>query len=268
MCNPQQKTVVENGWFLERKDLFFKDLVQSFLESKILFDDLYRGYKQNKPVPFEQMDSWIGTDTKKGPLWNLKDSCHKLFRKPSSKISLSEYLFDWTLGSVFHEGMKLKEDVYQLEAYLPSYDKIDTSKNLSEIEEILQEYRSIIDNATNNLKTEMESIHTLFLKAVERLKELLVNQVHNGLLIRFLLEQKSLVEKALGEKSLEHIIDSRYPGHPENAYFMAGKSYLKGGWFKEALHYFSKALEINPHHAESKQFREDVKQKLSAGGKT
>ena len=180
---------------------------------------------------------------------------------------MSEYLFDWTLGSVFHEGMKLKEDSYQLEAYLPSYDKIDTSKNASEIEEILQEYRSIIDKATNNLNAEMESINTLFSKAVERLKELLINHAHNGLLIRFLLEHESLVEKALGEKSLEHIVDSLYPGHPENAYCLAGKSCFKGGWFKEALLYFSKALEVNPQHAESKQYREDVKQKLSPGGK-
>jgi len=260
--------MVENSWFSERKNLFFTDLVQSFLESKILFDDLYRHYKQNKPVPFERLDSWIGTETKKGPLWSLKDNCHKLFRKPRAKISLSEYLFDWTLGSVFHEGMKLKEDAYQLEAYLPSYDKINTSKDASEIEEILEEYRSIIDKATNNLKSEMESINTLFSKAVERLKELLINHSHNGLLLRFLLEHASLVEKALGEKSLEHIIDSLYPGHPENAYCIAGKSYLKGGWFKEALYHFGKALEVNPQHAESQQYREDVKQKLSPGGKT
>ena len=259
--------MVENSWFLERKDLFFTDLVQSFLESKILFDDLYRDYKQNKSVPFKSMDSWIGSDTKKGPLWILKDNCHQFFRKSSSKIRLNEYLFDWTLGSVFHEGMKLKEDAYQLEAYLPNHDKIDTPKNASEIEEILQEYRSITDNATNNLKAEMESINNLFSKAVERLKELLINHAHNGLLIRFLLEHEPLVEKALGEKSLEHIIGSLFPGHPENAYCTAGKSYLKGGWFKEALHFFSKALEVNPQHAESQQFKEDVQQILSPGGK-
>jgi tetratricopeptide (TPR) repeat protein len=269
ICNlqPVPGTLVENSWFSERKDLFFTDLVHAFLESKIVFDDLYRDYQQNKAVPFKRMDSWIGTDTKKGPLWNLKDSCHKLFRKPSAKISLSEYLFDWTLGSVFHEGMKLKEDAYQLEAYLPRYDKIETSKNASEIEEILREYRTIIDKATNNLNAEMESINTLFSKAVERLKELLINQTHNGLLIRFLLEHEQLVEKALGAKSLEYLIDSLYPRHPENAYCNAGKSYLKGGWFKQALHYFTKALEVNPQHAESKQLREDVQQKLSPGGK-
>ena len=259
---------MENSWFLERKDLFFTDLVHSFLESKILFDGLYQDYKQNKPVPFERMDNWIGTDAKKGPLWSLKDSCHKLFRKSSSKISLSEYLFDWTLGSVFHEGMKLKEDAYQLEAYLPSYDNIDTSKNAAEIEEILREYLTIIDKATVNLEAEMESINSLFAKAVDRLKELLVNHAHNGLLIRFLLEHEPLVEKALGAKSLEHIIDSLYPRHPENAYCIAGKSCLKGGWFQEALHYFTKSLEVNPQHTEAKQLREEAQQKLSPGGKT
>lgn len=259
---------MENSWFLERKDLFFTNLVHSFLESKILFDGLYEDYKQNKLVPFERMDNWIGTDAKKGPLWSLKDSSHKLFRKSGSKISLSEYLFDWTLGSVFHEGMKLKEDVYQLEAYLPSYDNIDTSKNASEIEEILREYLTIIDKATINLEAEMESIKNLFAKAAERLKELLVNYAHNGLLIRFLLEHEPLVEKALGERSLEYIIDSLYPRHPENAYCTAGKSCLKGGWFKDALYYFTKALEVNPQHSEAKQHREEAQQKLSSGGKT
>ena len=114
----------------------------------------------------------------------------------------------------------------------------------------------------------MESINNLFAKAVERLKELLVNHAHNGLLIRFLIEQEPLVEKALGAKSLEHIIASLYPHHPEEAYCTAGKSCLKGGWFKEALHYFTKALEVNPQHTEAKQHREEAQQKLSPGGKT
>jgi len=69
-----------NRWFEERKDLFFRDLVHSFLEAKVFFDELYRHYRKHKTVPFERMQYWIGTETRKGPLWNLKDSCHLLFR--------------------------------------------------------------------------------------------------------------------------------------------------------------------------------------------
>lgn len=258
---------MENRWFEERKDLFFRNLIQSFLESKMFFDDLYQYYKTNDAIVFERMDFWVGTEIKKGPLWNLKDNCHNIFRKSESKINLSEYLFDWTLGSIFHEGMKLKEDVYQLEVYLPSTDKINTSKGAEQIEEVLEEYFTVIDKATRNLDAEMESIKDLFSKAVERLKELLTNHAHNGLLIRFLLENKKLVEKALGRNSLEEIISSLYPDQPERAYFTAGKSCLKGGWFKEAKEYFKKALEMNPNYKDATNHLKEVEQNLAGGSK-
>lgn len=256
---------MENRWFEERKDLFFRNLIQSFLESKIFFDDLYQYYKKNDAIVFERMDFWVGTEIKKGPLWNLKDNSHNIFRKSESKINLSEYLFDWTLGSIFHEGMKLKEDVYQLEVYLPSTDKINTSEGAKEIEEVLEEYFTVIDKATRNLDAEMKSIKDLFSKAVERLKELLTNHAHNGLLIRFLLENKKLVEKALGRNSLEEIISSLYPHQPECAYFTAGKSCLKGGWFKEAKEYFKKALEMNPTYNDATNYLKEVEQNLAGG---
>lgn len=251
-----------NQWFEERKDLFFKDLVHYFLESKIFFDELYHNYKKNGVVPFERMDLWVGSETKKGLLWNVKDNSHKLFRNIEVKISLSEYLFDWSLGSIFHEGMKLKEDTYQLEVYLPSYKNIDTPKKTEEIEEILGEYITVIEKATSNLDAEMESINHLFAKALERLKELLVTHAHNGLMLRFLLENKELVEKALGTKGLQHLISSLYPNHPERAYLTAGKSYLNGGWFEKALHCFNKALEINPDCTEAKKQLEEAEHKL------
>jgi len=253
---------VENRWFEERKDLFFKDLVQNFLESKIFFDELYQYYKKNATIPFERMDFWVGSETKKGPLWNLKDNCHKLFRKTESKISLSEYLFDWTLGSIFHEGMKLKEEVYQLEVYLPTPDRIDTSEDGEKIEKILEEYFMVIDKASKNLDAELESIQHLFSKSVERLGELLVNYAHSGLLVRSLLENKKLVDKALGKNSLREILSSLFPHQPEKAYFIAGKSYLQGGWFKEAIKYFKKALAINPHYDEAKQTLQETKKNL------
>jgi len=253
---------VENPWFEKRKDLFFKDLFHKFLESKIFFDDLYQYYKKNDTIPFEKMDYWVGNEIKKGPLWNLKDNSHRLFRKSEFKIRLSEYLFDWTLGSIFHESMKLKEDAYQLEVYMPTSDTIDKSENGEKIEKVLKEYFTVIDKASKNLDAELKSINYLFSKAAERLKELLVNYANNGLLIRFLLENKRLVDKALGKNSLQEILSSLYPQQPEKIYFTAGKSYMKGGWFNDAIKYFKKALKINAQYSEAKKWLQEAEKKL------
>lgn len=267
--HPQRDTVVTNRWFEGRKELFFKELVHTFLESKVFFDELYQHYRKHKAVPFERMEYWIGTEIKKGPLWTLKDSCHMLFRRSGSKIALSEYLFDWTVGSIFHEGMKLKEDAYQLEAYLPSTEGIKISDNKEDIQEILAEYVtivSIIEKAARNLGAEIKSLHSLFARASEQLRELLANYTHNGLLVRCLLEESELVEKALGKKSLQKILASLYPEHPEQAYLTAGKRCLVGGWFKEAQIYFNKALEIKPNHPEAQKCLREAEKKLSPGG--
>jgi len=257
---------VANRWFEGRKDLFFRDLVHNFLESKIFFDQLYRYYRTNKTVPFERMEYWIGSETKKGPLWSLKDICHMLFRKTGSRISLSEYLFDWTVGSIFHEGMKLKEDAYQLEAYLPSAESVDASDTTEDIDEILAEYVTVIAKANRNLGAEIKSMRSLFAKASERLRELLVMHAHNGLLVRFLLEHGELLERAFGTHSSQEVLSSLYPQHPERAYFTAGKSYLSGGRYEEAKHYFTKALEMRAHYPEAQKCLRETDQKLSPGG--
>ena len=257
-----------NQWFEERRDLFFKDLVHHFLESKIFFDELYRNYKNTKVVPFEQMHLWVGSEIKKGPLWNVKDNSHKLFRDTEARISLSEYLFDWSLGSIFHEAMKLKENAYQLEVYLPSFKNADSPQQQEEIESILGEYSAVIEKAAGTLAAEMESINYLFSKALERLRELLLDHTRNGLLLRFLLENRALLDKALGTKGLQHLISSLFPHHPERAYLTAGESYLQGGWFKEAIHCFKKALKINPDCAEAKKQLAEAAKSAIPGGKT
>jgi tetratricopeptide (TPR) repeat protein len=258
-----------NRWFEERKDLFFRDLVYSFLEAKVFFDELHRHYRKHKTVTFERMEYWIGTETRKGPLWNLKDSCHLLFRDSDAKLTLSEYLFDWTVGSIFHEGIKLKEDAYQLESYQPRTEGIQTSDDKQDIREVLSEYvtiATVIEKAARNLGAGIKSMQELFARASEQFRELLASHTHSGLLMRCLLEESELVEKALGRNSLQKIIAALYPKRPEQAYLSAGKSCLRGGWFKEAQTYFSTALEIKPDHPEAQKCLREAEKKLSPGG--
>ena len=49
-------------------------------------------------------------------LFRLKERCHALFRggeQPSEVVMRREALFDLAVGSLFHEAMKFRENLYQ-----------------------------------------------------------------------------------------------------------------------------------------------------------
>jgi hypothetical protein len=256
-----------NKWLLEdRRDLFIRGMVEKFLEARAFFGQIYEKYKKEKGISFKEMDYWVGTELKKGPLWSLKDECHALFRHNESEIGLCEHFFDWTFGSIFHECMKLKEDIYQIEAYKPVYLQFKQSKQTpgnAKIKEMLEEIQSVIDKVERDLATEMNEISYLFSEAATQLKRLFPNYSQNGLLVRFLVENEKLVDRVLGNGSLREILCSMYPDGFESAYFIAGKNYLDGCWYEKAVEAFKKVLEINPGNIEAKEELDRTKIKMA-----
>ncbi|MFH1624180.1 MAG: tetratricopeptide repeat protein, partial [Pseudomonadota bacterium] len=209
---------------------------------------------QKGRVKFQKMTSWVGTELKKGPLWDLKDLCHSLFRDRKSEIGVCEMLFDWILGSIFHECMKLKEDIYQIEAYWPRYEEIQENEALPlDIREMINEYGFVIKKTEEDLKGEMERINYLFSKATFQLRNLLPNYSKNGLLIKFLIENPTIVDRVFGKNSLDQIFDSMYQRGYEDAYYVTGTDLLEGGWYEKAIEFFEKVLEINPSNAEARE---------------
>jgi len=253
-----------NKWLLEEKrDLFIRDLVENFFEAKVFFDKFYKKYKQGGSISFKEMDYWVGTEVKKGQLWNLKDECHALFRDSKPEIGLCEHLFDWAFGSIFHECMKLKEDIYQIEAYKPVYLQFkQTSQVTAEVRETIKEIHLVIDKIEKDLASMLEGINRLFSEAAAQLKKLFSNYAKNGLLVRFLLENRKLTETVFGENAFQEIFSSMYPDGLESAYFVAGISYLKGCWYKEAVGEFKKVLEINPQNIKAKSEMDKAKSEI------
>ena len=221
-------------WLKYRKDMFIRDLTERYLEVKLFFDKLYREYKKKRGVNFKKMDYWVGTETKKGVLWNLKDQCHILFRNRKSKLGLCEYIFDWTLGSIFHEGMKMKEDIYQLSSYRQEGIDLNlTNLSSTNIQEIHEEFSFVIGKAEENFADEMERINYLFYKANSQLTKFLPKYSQNGLLLRFFFNNRDLAEKACGKNFLDELFSSMFPGNPEKAYIVAGEDCSRGGWWDE-----------------------------------
>lgn len=253
----------KDSWFEERKDLFIKELVCEYLKAAAFFDELFVQYSKEGRIHFQEMDSWVGTELKKGPLWNLKDLSHSLFRDRSSRIGGRELLFDWTLGSIFHECMKLKEDVYQLEAYWPRYQNIEGNGDLlDEIKEILKEYTVVIKKTEKEMKEDVEKIEYLFSKATDQLKKLLPEYSRNGLLIIHLLDNEDSVNRVFGESVLEQTFGSMYHRGYEEALSVAGETLLEGGWYERAIVFFEKALKENPNNTKSREKLKIASKKL------
>jgi hypothetical protein len=254
---------MNNSWFEFRKDIFIRDLFQDFFEAKIYFDNIYTAYKKSSSVPFNKMDLWVGTEVKKGPLWNLKDQSHRIFRNNQLKSGLYEHLFDWTMGSIFHEAMKLKEDSYQVESYKPLLElEFKGHQHNKALSKIIKEYFSLIEKANHNLVEELDSIRELFSKALFHLREIFVSCKDNFLLLRFLLDNKKKVEKVFGKNSFNHIVHQMVPKGIHEAYMKAAEGCAERGWYHDAQIYFETAQKLNRKNQIDLRRIEDLQERL------
>jgi hypothetical protein len=236
-------------WLEERKTMLFRDLVSEYFENRLFFEDVFEAHNKTGRVQYSIMEHWVGSETHKGKLWTLKDSCHRLLRGEKKQESILEYLFDWTIGSIFHQCIKLKEDIYQLEAYAPQYERLTNDDDPNgKLAGILKEIEQRMKTISTSLNTEMGEVASLFQTADGHLLRLLTRYTGNSLLIRYLIQNRNKVERIYGKDSLESILTTMYPSGLHEAYYMAGMSYLEGGWYEEAVYLFQTGLAMAPGH--------------------
>jgi tetratricopeptide (TPR) repeat protein len=236
---------MRNLWLKSRKDIFIRDLVRDFHEAKVFFDTLNARRHTVSTIPYNQVDTWIGTEIKKGSLWNLRDLCHRLFRSTGKNNNLFEHLFDWTIGSIFYEAIKLKEDAYQLESYKPLLEQ-EAVKGNKALSKIIDEYFSVIERSQENLNIELDRINELFQKAIFHLKEILPLYKDNVLLIRLLLDnQKKLSDHIFGKESCMQLLSRMFPDGLHHAYLSVAEGCIHSGRPIEAVRYVKKAIRID-----------------------
>ncbi len=230
-------------WIEHRKDIFVRNLVQDFFSAKTYFDGLKAQLKKKDVLPYGLLDAWIGTETDKGPLWQLKDQSHRLYRNNRSAINLYENLFDWIVGSIFHEGMKLKEDTYQIESYKPLLEMAVKDKSAGgEIAKVVHEYYAIVDRASVSMQQELDGIEELFTKGLLHLRQLITGYKKNALLLRFLIDNKKITESMFGPGSLQKLLLELFPAGVHEAYVLMSESCMKNGWYNQAQKYLKKAV--------------------------
>ena len=204
------------------------EIVRDYLYSYIHFQTLYEKYKTHT-LTFDDVEEFVTDKDPTVPLFNLKESCHMLFRyQEEEHCSDEEKLLDLAVGSIFHEAMKLRENLYQLEVYKPRYLQIQDSKETSDYERnLLQEFIKIGARTEKRLAESVKETKRLLRDTLNQLAHLLPRYKNNHALMRFLLRNKEFMQQAFGQRKGLKIIADMFPGGLAEAYAREGQGYLR-----------------------------------------
>jgi len=232
-------------WLSERRPFFLKNVVKELIASYLFFVRLHDTFESTGQVRFEELATWVGSESKKGPLWCLKDKCHQLWRQAYAASDLNASLLDWVVGSIFHEAVKLKENIYMVQYYGPLVNGLERDKHAIADKQCWTECQAFIEKTGRELEAQMALLHFLFGRTKHLLRAMIPMQADNALLVRYLIENAGTIELLWGE-SLSVLFGEMFPEGIEHAYCAAARSYLQGHWYHDALQAYNQALTINP----------------------
>jgi len=231
-----------------KQDRNILEIVRGLLFSEVAFQEIFKKYKEGR-LHFSDIGPWVD-DKGQSLLYNLKEQSHSFFRyKGKRPISRNEWLLDLVIGSIFHEAMKLRENIYQMEVYRPMYLQYKSRVGRSDYEkDYLQQFERIVLKAKQSVIEGMEETRSLFQDAMAQLIDLFKGDSRNRLLVRFLLENLPLLHKVYGSKKKKEIFNLMFTKGLLDAYQFAGQSCLESKHYDLASNYFSKALRMDPHN--------------------
>jgi tetratricopeptide (TPR) repeat protein len=241
---------------IENRSRNLLEMVRRLLLAEVAFQEIFEKYKEGK-LRFSDVGNWVD-DRGRSLLYKLKEQSHSLFRVGAKgPVHRNEWLLDLAIGSIFHEAMKLRENIYQMEVYRPRYlqFKSKIGKTAYEYErDYLQQFEQIISRAERGVQEGMEETQSFFKDAVEQLIDFFNKNSKNPYLVRFLLEHQPLLQRVYGNRKAKEIFHLMFKKGLLDAYSLAGRSYLQSGHYDLASLYFSKALKMEPSNHELQFF--------------
>jgi len=231
-------------------------MVRRLLLAEVAFQEISEKYKKGR-LGFSDIGNWVD-DKGHSLLYNLKEQSHSLFRAgEKGPVHRNEWLLDLAIGSIFHEAMKLRENIYQMEVYRPRYLQFKSNMGKATYEyerDYLQQFERIISRAEQGVQEGMEETQSFFKDAVEQLIDFFKKNSRNPYLVRFLLEHQPLLQKVYGNKKAKEIFYLMFKKGLLDAYSLAGRSYLQSGHYDLSSLYFTKALRMEPSDHELQFF--------------
>lgn len=247
---------VENMWLEERRDEFLRDCIRQFFSAYLNFKDEYKQFKKEGKVKFSNLAQWIGTEENKGPLWNLKDLTHNLLDRPHQFLT-HEIAFERAMHLIFHQLMSFKEHVYVLEQYENIVRK-RFNRTDEELSEALGDFKQLIMKIKEEMPGEIESAKELIETSLKLLKLMLPSFKNNKLVVRYIVENKELVEKVYGKSQWGNILELMFNKKKEEAYYIVALWYFENVDYAKADAYIKKALQLNPSSEKIAHFSKKV----------
>jgi len=238
------------------RDELFCNVVLAFARAKVSFEEQMLVYRESHKMDFARLDAFV-----ENTFYALKEDCHFLFREknrhqPTEEIS-GENLFDISIGSIFHELMKIKENVYQLEYYAPLYSAMLKTADRSDAPPyelaFLDACSKIVRRARRTLPSDLKSAEELFRDAAFNLQMLLRDHTGNPLLARMMVDEREAMTKCFEIDDLDTLLTEVYDGKLDEAHLAAARDYLEGGWYEKAYSEALKVMEIDPDNIEAAQ---------------
>jgi tetratricopeptide (TPR) repeat protein len=230
------------------RDRRILEMIRGLFLAQIAFQEILKKYKRHQ-LHFSDVEHWVD-DRGQSLLYLLKEHCHAIFRfMTTNSVHRREWLLDLAIGSIFHEAMKLKENIYQLEVYRPQYlqYKMKAGKTPYE-QDYLKQFEKIMLRAEQGLTEGMEETRSLFQDAKAHLLDFFKASSENPYLVRFLLEHQSLLGKVYGAKGAREIFYLLFESGFWGANLVAGQSYLESEHYDLSTLYFLRALKLNPRY--------------------
>jgi tetratricopeptide (TPR) repeat protein len=258
------------------RDQRLLEIVRGLLLSEVAFQEIFKKYKQRR-LRFSDIEHWVD-DKGQNLFYGLKEQCHSLFRNTAKRpVQKNEWLLDLAIGSIFHEAMKLRENIYQLEVYRPKYVEYKTTLRLSGSKvkprssskegiepfaftligskggksayerDYLQQFERIIAKAKEAVAEGMDETRSLFQDAMAQLVDFFRGHSKNPILVRFLLENQGLLLRVYGSQKAQEIFTSVFKNGFLEAYEVAGRSYLQSEHYDLASEYLLKAIKMAPY---------------------
>ncbi len=229
-------------------DSVLVDIVRDFLLAYRSMRGLFARYRDGT-LAFEEVQRLVGDD-EGSVLFRLKERCHALFRQSDRApgiVAQREALFDLAIGSLFHEAMKFRENLYQRMVYGPKVRALRTQSG-ADVEGIFEEFEKILAAAAIRLDEALQEAEALLVHTRAQFRALLSAHPENGLVSRYLIENRALAEEVLGQP-LEDVLASVH-GSAAAGFSLAARSYLASGFFGPARRVLAEALRREPARAD------------------
>jgi tetratricopeptide (TPR) repeat protein len=151
------------------------------------------------------------------------------------------------VGSLFHEAMKFRENLYQHTVYGPKVRALRAEAG-TDTDGIFREFEKILAAAAIRLEEALQETEALFALTRSQFRVLLAAHRDNGLVTRYLIENAPLVGEVFSE-GLDPLLASIH-GSAARGYTLAARSYLESGYFSAARATLQEALARGGHAQE------------------